>query len=90
MKSFDQNSKLLPFFWNFDLIFFPAVFEMCDEPMGLENGEFTDDQVQVSSVLGDQPFYGKKNARLNYRGQPYLAAGAWVAEPEEKSYIRVR
>jgi len=58
--------------------------------MGIENGLFGDDQISVSSIMGDMPFYSKDNARLNTKPIPYVSAGAWAAKNLPEQYIRVR
>ena len=62
---------------------------VCVEEMGLENGKLSDAQISVSSVLNDQWFYGKHNARLNTQAIPSISAGAWVAESSPDQFIRV-
>ncbi|XP_071530009.1 uncharacterized protein [Panulirus ornatus] len=61
----------------------------CEEPMGLESGEMSDLQVQLSSVLNNMYYYyGKQNLPLNTQATPFMSAGAWVAEPEPDQFVR--
>ena len=69
---------------------FTITAKECDEPMGFENGIFGDDQIEVSSYMGSADFYSKSNARLNFTGSIFGAAGAWVAEGKPNQFIRVR
>ncbi|RXG62289.1 Hemocytin [Armadillidium vulgare] len=63
---------------------------ICDEEMGLENGDLGEDQIQVSSVMNEMDFfYGKGNVRLNNKVVQGLSGGAWVAKPSSNEYIRI-
>ncbi|XP_064120414.1 hemocytin-like [Macrobrachium nipponense] len=62
---------------------------ICEDPMGLENGEMSPNQIVVSSVLDDrESYYGKANLPLNSKASFVASAGAWVAKPKPDQYVR--
>lgn len=78
------------------MIWLPSTFLLLTEPpkcvekMGVENGQLSDLQIMVSSVLNDQEdFFGKQNIRLHTEPVTYLSAGAWVAKPKPDQFVRV-
>ncbi|KAK7066927.1 Mucin-5B [Halocaridina rubra] len=62
---------------------------ICEEPMGVENGEMSLNQIEVSSNLDDrESYYGKSNLPLNSKSEFAALAGAWVAQPKDDQYVR--